>query len=105
MVGPARFELATSCTPSKHATRLRHGPNTPEFTIGPNSAILERRGGTGTMASGEAQGIQGSGEKRTCAGCGQPIPSMSKLTTNEGGRPLCLACQIRESQIKKGLRH
>ncbi len=27
MVGPARFELATSCTPSKRATRLRYGPN------------------------------------------------------------------------------
>ena len=25
-IGPARFELATSCTPSKRATRLRHGP-------------------------------------------------------------------------------
>ena len=27
MVGPARFELATSCTPCKRATRLRYGPN------------------------------------------------------------------------------
>ncbi len=26
MVGPARFELATSCTPCKRATRLRYGP-------------------------------------------------------------------------------
>ncbi len=55
------------------------------------------------MASGEAQGIQSSGEKRTCAGCGQPIPSMSKLMTQQGGRTLCLACQIRESEIRKGL--
>ena len=27
LVGPARFELTTSCTPSKRATRLRYGPN------------------------------------------------------------------------------
>ena len=26
MVGTARFELATPCTPSKCATRLRHVP-------------------------------------------------------------------------------
>ena len=26
MVGPARFELATSYTPCKRATRLRYGP-------------------------------------------------------------------------------
>gem|GEM_PF-5666619 len=27
MVGPERFELSTSCTPCKRATRLRYGPN------------------------------------------------------------------------------
>src|SRR5690606_11709276 len=27
MVGPVRFELTTSCTPCKRATRLRYGPN------------------------------------------------------------------------------
>gem|GEM_PF-2345140 len=26
MVGPVRFELTTSCTPCKRATRLRYGP-------------------------------------------------------------------------------
>ena len=26
MVGPERFELSTSCTPCKRATRLRYGP-------------------------------------------------------------------------------
>jgi hypothetical protein len=41
---------------------------------------------------------------RTCDGCGQRIPSMSKLATKSAdGRDLCLACQIRESEIKKGL--
>jgi hypothetical protein len=33
MVGPARFELATSCTPSKRATRLRYGPNKRTFPV------------------------------------------------------------------------
>jgi predicted CXXCH cytochrome family protein len=42
---------------------------------------------------------------RTCDSCGQPIPSMSKLATREAGRDLCLACQIREAQTHKGLRH
>ena len=27
LVGPGRFELPTSCTPCKRATRLRYGPN------------------------------------------------------------------------------
>lgn len=26
MVGPARFELTTSCTPCKRSTRLNYGP-------------------------------------------------------------------------------
>lgn len=42
---------------------------------------------------------------KTCDGCGQVIPMMSKLATNENGRDLCLSCQIREAQIHKGLRH
>lgn len=41
---------------------------------------------------------------RICDGCGQRIPPMSKLAAkSEDGRDLCLACQIRESEIKKGL--
>ena len=43
--------------------------------------------------------------KRICDSCGQPIPSMSKLATKENGKDLCLACQIREAQIHRGLRH
>ena len=43
--------------------------------------------------------------ERVCDSCGQKIPKMSKLATREGGRDLCLACQIREAQIHKGLRH
>jgi len=43
--------------------------------------------------------------QRICDKCGQKIPSMSKLATRENGRDLCLACQIREAQDEKGLRH
>ena len=53
-------------------------------------------------------GYSGRMEKdgvRTCDGCGQVIPMMSKLATKENGRDLCLACQIREAQIHKGLKH
>ena len=32
LVGLAGFEPATSCTPSKRATRLRHSPNITQFT-------------------------------------------------------------------------
>jgi hypothetical protein len=43
---------------------------------------------------------------RTCDGCGQVIPMMSKLAVkDDAGRDLCLSCQIREAQIHKGLRH
>lgn len=42
---------------------------------------------------------------RVCDSCGQRIPSMSKLASQQDGRDLCLACQIRESEIQKGLRH
>lgn len=42
--------------------------------------------------------------ERFCDSCGQKIPSMSKLAAREDGRDLCLACQIRESEEKKGLR-
>jgi hypothetical protein len=41
---------------------------------------------------------------RICDGCGQRIPSMSKLAGKSAdGRDLCLACKIRESEIRKGL--
>jgi hypothetical protein len=43
--------------------------------------------------------------ERICDACGQRIPKMSKLATRENGRDLCLACQIREAQEHKGLRH
>jgi RNA polymerase-binding transcription factor DksA len=43
--------------------------------------------------------------RRLCDLCGQPIPPMSKLATRQDGRDLCLACQIRQAQIHKGLRH
>lgn len=49
--------------------------------------------------------VERSGEK-FCDGCGQKIPPGAKLATRtEDGRDLCLACQIREAQIVKGLRH
>jgi len=42
-------------------------------------------------------------QQRVCAGCGQPIPSMSKLAQKTAdGKELCLACQIREAEIRKG---
>ena len=37
-----------------------------------------------------------------CDACGQKIPKMAKLAAREGGRDLCLACQIREAEIAKG---
>ena len=43
--------------------------------------------------------------ERICDGCGQKIPSMSKLAIQQDGNDLCLQCQIREAQIAKGLRH
>ena len=43
--------------------------------------------------------------QRTCSGCSQPIPSMSKLAIQQDGIDLCLQCQIRAAQITKGLRH
>ncbi len=42
---------------------------------------------------------------RVCDGCGLRIPSMSKLAVKEGGRDLCLQCQIKDAQINKGLKH
>ncbi len=41
--------------------------------------------------------------ERVCDSCGQKIPKMSKLVAREAGRDLCMACQIRESEVKKGL--
>jgi RNA polymerase-binding transcription factor DksA len=42
---------------------------------------------------------------RICDGCGKPIPKKAMLATKENGKDLCLACQIREAQITKGVRH
>jgi len=42
---------------------------------------------------------------RVCDGCGQPIPKKAMLAIKENGQALCLACQIRDAQINKGLRH
>ena len=49
-------------------------------------------------------GMEKDGE-RQCDGCGLKIPNMAKLATRAGGQDLCLACQIRQAQIEKGLRH
>lgn len=60
------------------------------------------------MARGEVSRIQTAGQAqgpRKCSGCGQQIPSSSKLSVQDGERTLCLACQIREAQTGKGLRH
>jgi hypothetical protein len=44
MVGTARFELATPCTPSKCATRLRYVPNPLPMTAwGSTSKFYTRR--------------------------------------------------------------
>jgi len=46
--------------------------------------------------------------ERFCDGCGLKIPSTAKLASlqrSEGGRDLCLSCQIRDAQITKGLKH
>jgi hypothetical protein len=42
MVGTARFELATSRTPSVRATRLRHVPSKP-FQYGAKRSFVKRR--------------------------------------------------------------
>lgn len=42
--------------------------------------------------------------QRICDSCGQTIPKMSKLALQQDGKDLCLACQIREAERKKGLR-
>jgi RNA polymerase-binding transcription factor DksA len=44
--------------------------------------------------------------RRFCDRCGKPIPSMSKLAVKtDDGKDLCLACQIQDAQVNKGLRH
>jgi hypothetical protein len=43
--------------------------------------------------------------ERFCDSCGQKIPQTAKLATREDGKDVCLACQIRQAQIVKGLRH
>jgi hypothetical protein len=44
MVGTARFELATPCTPSKCATRLRHVPTGSNLLIARAKHALSRGG-------------------------------------------------------------
>jgi hypothetical protein len=39
--------------------------------------------------------------ERICDLCGQTIPKMSKLALKQGGKDLCLACQIREAERRK----
>jgi hypothetical protein len=34
MVGAARFELATTCTPCRYATRLRYAPTLEKYNRG-----------------------------------------------------------------------
>ncbi|MEQ1947219.1 MAG: hypothetical protein ABL995_08520 [Bryobacteraceae bacterium] len=36
-----------------------------------------------------------------CDRCGQPVPKVAKLAAQPDGTHICLACQIRESQMKK----
>lgn len=43
MVGPGRFELPTSCTPCKRATRLRYGPNKEESDTKPDHTPRSKR--------------------------------------------------------------
>jgi CRISPR/Cas system-associated protein Cas10 (large subunit of type III CRISPR-Cas system) len=43
--------------------------------------------------------------ERYCDLCGRPIPKQAKLATREDGKDICLACQIRDAQVTKGLRH
>ena len=43
MVGPVRFELTTSCTPCKRATRLRYGPNNEEWATKPDRMPRSKR--------------------------------------------------------------
>jgi hypothetical protein len=74
--------------------RLGEDGATPVHRRSAGRALTDRRYHAGM----EQDGV------RTCDGCGQRIPSMSKLATKSSdGRDLCLACQIRESEIKKGL--
>jgi len=57
-----------------------------------------------TIANMESEGQTDT--LRKCDGCGRIIPKTAKLAVKEpDGRDLCLACQIREAQIVKGLRH
>jgi hypothetical protein len=44
--------------------------------------------------------------ERFCDSCGQYLPATAKLATkDEQGRDLCLACSIRDAQIREGLKH
>jgi len=44
--------------------------------------------------------------QRFCDDCGKPIPLQAKLAEKTAeGKDRCLACQIRDAQITKGLRH
>ena len=44
--------------------------------------------------------------ERYCDSCGQIISKLAKLATKDDkGRDLCLACSIRDAQIRKGLNH
>lgn len=59
----------------------------------------QRAPGRANIASMERDGA------RVCDNCGRPIPKKAMLATNENGKDQCLACQIRDAQITKGLRH
>ena len=90
--------------------RLRHGPNFPSLAFGlPRKHFLfqpeglaRKQGSRYDRSMSEEASKDG---QRICGGCGQPIPSMSKLAIQQDGKALCLQCQIRAAQLIKGLRH
>ena len=100
MVGLPGFEPGTSCTPSKRASQAAPQPEcnslAPRRKLTPDSRV---RSSPRYHRHMERDGI------RTCDFCGQRIPPMSKLSSRQDGKDLCLACQIRLAQIEKGLRH
>ena len=58
LVGPARFELTTSCAPCKRATRLRYGPReAPHITSGLRRATPIRPADAGDFVLAQLAGV------------------------------------------------
>ena len=89
MVGTARFELATPCTPSKCATRLRYVPNPlPDDSVGFDLQILHQAAATGTRPIPPRGG---SSEGRD-----QALSQKSVMSVTTGRLLPAATCSLRE---------